>query len=686
MTRTEPGLVGALLEGRYRVDRMLARGGMSAVYRGLDTRLDRPVAIKVMDPRFADDRSFVERFQLEARAAAALHHPNVVAVHDQGVDHADTQEGEDRAFLVMELVDGDTLRRLLDTRGALDVHTALSVVEPVLCALAAAHGAGLVHRDIKPENVLIGHGWATGPAAGEELVKVADFGLVRAVAGSNSTNSSVILGTVAYLSPEQVTTGSAGERGDVYSTGILLYEMLTGAPPYDGDTALSVAYRHVNDDVPPPSGARPGLPPALDALVLRATRRDPDARPADAAAFLLEVRGLRTELGIDLVSVPIPDGAQAGASLEPEERDSEPTVPAMRAVTGAVHTHEHAGPRGTRAMRREPLAQQEAQAPSDPPAKRGRGRKWLALWVVLGLLLVGGGGAAWWLNARWTAVPQVAGMSKAQAHRTLTDADLAAQFIRERHNTVPKGTVIRTSPAGGSEVLPGDGVTVVVSAGKPVVPEIPAGTSAVKAERMIREAQLTPRRDPAANRYSADVPKGAVLTVAPAPGSEANIGDPVTLVLSKGPPPTPVPELTGKAKAKAFELLRAKGFEPFVADKKFSEKVAGGRVIKTDPPAGTRGGVDGSMRVGVYLSTAVQVPSLRGKSIEDAAEILHEAELKAKFEGVLRGGGEHDNDHDNGHGNGHGRDKDRFGFVISQDPDPGTLVKPGSTVRLKTVP
>lgn len=667
MTRTDPGLVGALLERRYRVERLLARGGMSAVYQGVDTRLDRPVAIKVMDPRFADDRSFVDRFEREARSAAALHHPNVVAVHDQGLD---SNAGEDRAFLVMELVDGGTLRQLIDTYGALDIHVALSVVEPVLSALAAAHGAGLVHRDIKPENVLIGHGGASGA----ETVKVADFGLVRAVASATTTSSSVILGTVAYLSPEQVSTGSATERGDVYSTGILLYEMLTGSPPYSGDTAISVAYRHVNDDVPAPSTVRPGIPPALDELVLRTTRRDPQARPADAAAFLHELRQLRTQLGIDLVPVPVPAPPRGDDPTSPTDSDGEKTVPAMRAVTGAVHTPTDAGPRGTAALLR------EAPAPETPATepRRGRRGRWVALWTVLALLLVGGAGGVWWLNARWIPVPALAGMTKAEAGQVLRTTDLAPKFTRELHNTVPQGTVIRSTPSGGSEALPGDTVIVVVSAGRPVVPDIPAGTPPNKAERMIREAQLTPRMDASANRYSSGVPEGSVITVAPKPGTEANIGDPVTLVLSKGPPPTPVPELAGKTKEQAFELLRDKGFEPFVKERKFSEKVAGGRVIKTNPPAGTRGGIDDSMRVGLYISTAVKVPSVLGKSIKDATEILTEEGLKPKFKGVL--------DRGNGNGNGNDRDRDRFGLVIGQKPAPGTLVKPGSTIKLKTLP
>ncbi|MDQ3601992.1 MAG: protein kinase, partial [Actinomycetota bacterium] len=276
---------------------------MSTVYRGIDVRLDRPVAIKVMAPGFAGDPAFLQRFEREARAAARLHHPGVVGVFDQGIDRSPTG---DRVFLVMELVPGGTLRDLLAEHGALPVPLALSVAEPVLSALAAAHRAGLVHRDVKPENVLIGPGG---------VVKVADFGLVRAIAEAGTTTGDVILGTVAYLSPEQVATGTADPRSDVYSAGVLLYELLTGRPPYTGDTALSVAYRHVNDDVPPPSAVLPDLPPRLDELVLRATRRDPAVRPEDASAFLLALRRVRGELDIPRVSVPVPATSPAATSM-----------------------------------------------------------------------------------------------------------------------------------------------------------------------------------------------------------------------------------------------------------------------------------------------------------------------------------------------------------------------------------
>ncbi len=228
-------LVGAVLDGRYRVDTMIATGGMSAVYRGLDLRLDRPVALKIMDSRYAGDNQFLTRFQREARAVARLKDPGLVAVYDQGID------GQ-HPFLVMELIEGGTLRELLRERGPMPPHAVAAVLRPVLGGLAVAHRAGLVHRDIKPENVLI---------SDDGDVKIADFGLVRAVAEAKITSTSVILGTAAYLSPEQVSTGDAGPRSDVYSVGILAYELLTGATPFTGDSALAVAYQRMDNDVSP---------------------------------------------------------------------------------------------------------------------------------------------------------------------------------------------------------------------------------------------------------------------------------------------------------------------------------------------------------------------------------------------------------------------------------------------------
>jgi serine/threonine-protein kinase len=293
-------LAGVVLDGRYRVDTLIATGGMSGVYRGLDLRLDRPVALKVMDSRYAGDNQFLTRFQREARAVAKLKDPGLVAVYDQGIDGH-------HPFLVMELIEGGTLRELLVERGPMPPHAVAAVLGPVLGGLAVAHHQGLVHRDVKPENVLI---------SDDGDVKIADFGLVRAIAEAKITSTSVILGTAAYLSPEQVSTGDATPASDVYGVGILAYELLTGRTPFTGDTALAVAYQRMDRDVAPPSAVIGGVPQQFDDLVLRATKRNPADRYADADEMGAELEEIVDELGLPDFRVPAPHESAQHLSAE----------------------------------------------------------------------------------------------------------------------------------------------------------------------------------------------------------------------------------------------------------------------------------------------------------------------------------------------------------------------------------
>ena len=286
---TDP-LVGALLDGRYRVETRIAIGGMSTVYRGLDVRLGRPVALKVMDARYAGDQQFLTRFHREARAVASLKHPGLVAIYDQGNDPT-------YPFLVMELIEGGTLRELLRERGPMPPHAVVAVLRPVLGGLGVAHRAGLVHRDIKPENVLI---------SDDGEVKLVDFGLVRAIAEAGVTSTSVILGTAAYLSPEQVLGADTGPRSDVYSAGIMAFELLTGTTPFIGDSAITIANQRLDQDVPPPSSLIDGVPPQFDEFIARATARDPDDRFADAAAMSAELDVIAEELALPQFRVPAP--------------------------------------------------------------------------------------------------------------------------------------------------------------------------------------------------------------------------------------------------------------------------------------------------------------------------------------------------------------------------------------------
>jgi serine/threonine-protein kinase len=383
-------LVGAVLDGRYRVEAMIATGGMSAVYRGLDLRLDRPVALKIMDSRYAGDSQFLTRFQREARAVARLKDPGLVAVYDQGID------GQ-HPFLVMELIEGGTLRELLRERGPMPPHAVAAVLRPVLGGLAVAHRAGLVHRDIKPENVLI---------SDDGDVKIADFGLVRAVAEAKITSTSVILGTAAYLSPEQVSTGDAGPRSDVYSVGILAYELLTGVTPFTGDSALAVAYQRMDNDVSPPSRMIAGVPVQFDRLVARATAREPAARYADARDMAVELDTIVDDLGLPPFRVPAPRNSAAHLSAalhHSQSRGQRPTETTARPLASpAPAPRQH-----TRELTRDDWQPQE---PEYEPVSgqfagigledfywaRQRAKRALLFWVLSVLTLTGLVAAAAW--------------------------------------------------------------------------------------------------------------------------------------------------------------------------------------------------------------------------------------------------------------------------------------------------
>lgn len=396
---TSDPLVDAVLDGRYRVETRIATGGMSTVYRGTDMRLDRPVALKVMDSRYSGDHQFLTRFQREARAIARLKHPGLVAIYDQGNDAT-------HPFLVMELVEGGTLRELLRERGPMPPHAVVAVLRPVLGGLGVAHRAGLVHRDIKPENVLI---------SDDGEVKLVDFGLVRAIAEAGITSTSVILGTAGYLSPEQVEGGHIGPRSDVYSAGIMAFELLTGATPFRGDNAFTVAHRRLDRDVPPPSSMIDGVPPQFDEFIARATARDPEDRFPDAVAMGVELDHIAEELGLPAFRVPAPKnsaGHAAATVVHRREADRGPVPPAQPNLAGPNRTRMFT----PEAQPRRPLP------PSAPPVEhdgevdeypypsgnfagidldefhfaRQRGRRAAVFWFLAVLILTGLVAAAAW--------------------------------------------------------------------------------------------------------------------------------------------------------------------------------------------------------------------------------------------------------------------------------------------------
>ncbi len=528
-TAADP-LVGRLLDARYRLDAALARGGMATVYTATDTRLDRTVAVKVMHRALADDPDFVARFTREARAAARLHLPEVVAVFDQGTDPA-----TGLAFLVMEHVDGGTLRDLLRAAGAQSPARAVALVEPVLRALAAAHASGLVHRDVKPENVLL---------ADDGRVKVADFGLARAVEASSLTaTTGLMLGTAAYMAPEQVDTGHSDPRSDVYAAGVVLWELLTGTPPYGGDSHVRVAYRHVHEDVPPPGTVVPGVPPALDDLVVRATRRDPDARPADARAFLGELQAL----GLPVVP---PQGGRGTGPAHPTLVAPRPSsAPAPRPAPGA-----------RRRRRRGPLVA-------------------AAVAVAAVLALLGG----WYVGARSTPVPAVLGLSADAAAQQLTAQGFDVRREQAYSETVRSGLVADQTPDARDDARSGSTVTIVLSRGpdRRVLPDLVGRTQ----EQATEEVTRLGLRVGTVTRAFSDAPAGQVVAVGAKAGTMLRPGSPVNLTVSKGVELLDVPATVGQQRAAAGRALEQAGFRTAV-EEVFSEQVAAGTVVAQDPPGG----------------------------------------------------------------------------------------------------
>ncbi|MGI8416249.1 MAG: Stk1 family PASTA domain-containing Ser/Thr kinase [Nakamurella sp.] len=631
METTRGGLTGSMLDGRYRIGSVIARGGMSTVYRGLDTRLDRPVAVKIMAARYSGDAAFLTRFSREARLAAGLSHPGIVAVYDHGRD------GE-HVFLVMELVDGGTLRELIHQRGALRVDVTVSILQPLLGALAAAHRAGLVHRDVKPENVLIS-------AHGE--LKVADFGLVRAVTSQTMATGDVILGTVAYLSPEQVETGRSDTRSDVYSAGIVGWEMLTGEPPFTGENAMSVAYQHVHSEVPMVGDVARGVPALLEDLLADATQRNPERRPRDAAAFGARLATIRTRLGIPLVPIPVPTRAQPARPTD----DPDAAVPLAGRTNGVARvgtvvagrdpgadsqrpTAQPAGPRGTAMMRADgPATADEPRGGAQPLAEPvvrysvpqpARQRRWLRrLIVVVVIVLLGAAAAAagWWIgDGRWAYAPKTVGMVQQAAETAVRNAGLIPQVDSASDDVAPAGTVTLTKPGSGAKLLRGSPVDLVVSTGRPTVPQIRAGTDVQTAAELLTDAGLTVT--PAAQAvvpvaaYDDSTPVGRVLRTFPAAGTAVHTGAAVTLITSLGPPPIVVPEVTGKSADDAENKLIVAGFTVGTPIERFDPNSTDGTVLGTEPEAGQQHPRGSSVHL--VVDTSLVLPDVRDLTTDAA--------------------------------------------------------------------
>jgi len=653
-TTLQDPLVGRELDGRYLVRSRIARGGMATVYLALDRRLDREVALKVMHAHLADDPQFTERFIREARSTARLSHPNVVQVYDQGADG-------DVLYLAMEYLRGRTLRDVLAERRVLTPREALTVLEPVLDALAVAHRIGIVHRDIKPENVIL---------TDEGRVKVADFGLARAATASTATVG-VLMGTVAYLSPELVLRGVADTRSDVYAAGIMLFEMLTGSQPFQGEVPIQVAYQHVNDQVPAPSSIAAGVPPVLDDVVAAATAREADARPADADELLAAVRTAHTALTPAQLdarpAAPGPAGTRApGSATEvlgaPPPGAPQPTR-ALPELDRSPQRHAGAVPLVTTVPAAGVLGDPE-DAELAAMLQRRRRTGLIALLAVLGLATVLAVTTWYFVSGpgAYTSTPDVRGRTVADAQAQLTGDRLRSSQTLVFDEHAAGGLVVTTDPAPGQDVRKDGTVRLLVSRGPATVTVPPlTGRSDAAARTALADAFLTV--GDVQQVYDAQAPAGRVLGSDPVAGRHVPNGSPVRLTVSKGPQPVDVPDVTGRSRADAEAALAALNLTARYTDRQNDDTVPAGSVLSQKPANGT---LLPGQAVTLTLSKGpvqIPVPNVVGRQFSEAKRILEEAGFSVKRSAVLGG---------------------FFGTVRSQNPGGGTAPK-GSTIVLIVV-
>ena len=600
------------VRARYQVISRIASGGMGEVFRARDSVLDRDVAVKVLHRNLAGDPGFIERFRREARAAALLSHPNIVGVHDWGSTPNGTY------YMVMEFVRGHNLRDLLAARGKLEPQQAAEVLLQVLAALDHAHGKGIVHRDVKPENVLV---------TPEGQVKVADFGLARAYAEARVTQApGTVTGTVQYLAPEQIQGEPADPRTDLYSLGVVAYELLTGEVPFTGETSVAIAYKHLSDPVPAPSKKVPSVPSALDRIVARTTERDRERRPASAA-------DLRRELVSIAGKLPPTESLAALASTVPESGGA---VPDDRASTVTI-------PRATA-----------------PMVKRRKVLKRLLFAAFVALLVGGGALAAWaFVIPHYTHVPRLIGLGSAQAKQRLDRAGLDAQFGTPVTSIrVPSGNVVRQSVDPGAKVREGSDVVMRLSAGLPLrsVPDV-MGKTADAAREAIRRAGLHVIVQRA---FDPKVPEGRVIGQNPDSTQQILYGKFVTITVSKGPQPVRVPDVAGQSESAATQTLITAGFTVH-AQKQYSVSVEKGLVIRQEPAKGT---AEAGSAVTLWVSLGpreFQMPSVVGESTTAAKAELEKLGLDVQVAVVPGSSGAR---------------------VVSQIPGSGVTVHQGDRVTL----
>jgi len=626
-------LTGELIDGRYQLIRQMATGGMASIYEALDTRLDRKVAVKIMHSHLAQDEQFVERFIREAKAAAALSHPNIVAVQDQGWN----QNGTPAIFLVMEMIEGHTLREYLNEQGSLSVKDGIKFLLPVMSALSAAHKIGIVHRVIKRENILISK---------EGRIKIADFGLAKGplLGGTMTAESSVILGSVSYLSPEQVQRGVADSRSDIYSIGITAFELFTGKKPFEGDAPIQIAYMHVNNRVPKISSVVAGIPEQLDDLIYRATSSNPDERPRDATVFHEELSRINqtlspkeNQLSLEL-DIPIepmrPKPSRKSLRSKVKELTQSIPTPAPRETTEEVRKRKKAS---KRVRRNRKIA--------------------LAMAVIVGIVgwyvLVGPGSRV--------VVPSTVGASQTEVSAALDPLGLTSMVIEKQFSEeIPEGHVIQSIPEGGGRIDQGGTVKLVISKGPErfILPAV-AGLTPEAAQNLIGKLPLAIA--PLAEEFSTTVPKGYVIDSNPPTGEKVKRGATVVIRVSKGIEQIALTSYVGKSSDQALNELQDAGFA-VTSTYAYSETRLAGEVVSQKPAGG--GTADKGAKVALVISKGTAyayIPNLFSIDEAKAVQALKDLDLKVVVKKI---------------------GKKAVKKVTSVSPKVGSKVKRGSTVTI----